>query len=125
MKLDLVNDIQQQDKNALKQLNQRKQLTVPLLASLLGIGETKAKRILQRLCSKDYCHQVRVKNRIYYKEGTSPVIVNPPRYTPTGKFIGVVWKPEISRPGCQDFLNCPSRVNDRFEPHRPMIHALV
>lgn len=27
------------------------------------------------------------------------------------------WLPEIARPGCQDFLKCPSRVGDELKPY--------
>jgi DNA-binding Lrp family transcriptional regulator len=125
MNLDLVNDIQQQDKDAVKLLHQRGELTVPMLSKLTGLGETKCKRILERLSAKGICHAVRVKNRIFYKQGAAPIVDLSEKYKPTGRFEGIRWEPNDKRPGCQEFLKCLSRVDNRFIPHRPMIHALV
>ena len=123
MNLELVNDVQQNDKDTLKLLKSRKNLTVPLLSKLSGFNETKCKRILERLCSKGLCHEVRVKNRIYYELGPMPKADLSEKYKPTGKFYGIKWEPEINRPGCQDFLKCPSRVGTNLIPHRPMMHG--
>lgn len=125
MNLELVNEVQQNDKDALKLLKTRKQLTVPLLSKLTGFNETKCKRILERLCSKALCHQVRVKNRIFYEVGPMQKADLSDRYKPTGQFFGIKWNPEDNRPGCQDFLKCPSKVGNKSIPHRPMMHGLV
>jgi hypothetical protein len=125
MNLELVNEVQQNDKDALKLLKTRKRLSVPLLSKLMGFNETKSKRILERLCSKALCHQVREKNRIFYELGPMEKADLSQKYKPTGKFFGIKWNPENNRPGCQDFLKCPSRVGDKLIPHRPMMHGLV
>jgi len=125
MNLDLVNEAQQNDKDTLKLLQTRKNITVPMLSKLTGFGETKCKRIIDRLCAKGLCHPVRVKNRIFYVAGPMPKVDLSGKYRPTGKFDGIAWNPEINRPGCQDFLKCFSRVGDKFLPHRPMMHGLV
>jgi hypothetical protein len=36
-------------------------------------------------------------------------------------YTGVDWSNSIQRPGCQDFLKCPSRRGDELHPHRPPI----
>ena len=36
-------------------------------------------------------------------------------------FKGVDWGLSTMRPGCQDFLNCPSRRGDGLHPHRAPI----
>ena len=111
-----------QNEVATKLLKQHKEMTVPLLERLTGFGESTCRRTLDRLCSMGVCHEVRIKNRIFFRLGPSPRM--PQKYEREYKpFFGVVWEPENSRPGCQDFLNCPSRVGDRLEPHRPMMHG--
>jgi hypothetical protein len=67
------------------------------------------------------CHQVRIAKRIVFRLGASPRTETKVReYKP---FNGIVWRPEINRPGCQDFLKYPSRVGDNLIPHRPMMHG--
>jgi hypothetical protein len=125
MNLELVNEVQQNDKDTLKLLKTRKRLSVPLLSKLTGFNETKCKRILERLCSKALCHQVRERNRIFYELGPMQKADLSEKYKPTGNFFGIQWNPENNRPGCQDFLKCPSKVGDKLIPHRPMMHGLV
>lgn len=36
-------------------------------------------------------------------------------------FLGVDWSTSTMRPGCQDFLKCPSRRGDGLHPHRAPI----
>jgi len=125
MNLELVNEAQQNDKDTIKLLKTRKHLTVPLLSKLTGFGETKCKRILERLCSKGLCHQVKEKNRMFYYNGPAQKADLSEKYKPTGKFYGIRWEPETNRPGCQDFLKCPSRVGEILIPHRPMMHGAM
>jgi hypothetical protein len=125
MNLELVNEAQQNDKETIKLLKARKFLSIPLLSKLSGFGETRSRRILERLCSKGYCHQVKKGNKLYFYEGSSPKTDLSGKYTPTGRFYGIKWEPEVNRPGCQDFLKCPSRVGDNLIPHRPMMHGAM
>jgi hypothetical protein len=41
-------------------------------------------------------------------------------------FKGVDWTSSLSRPGCQDFLKCPSRSGQEFRPYRsPILNASI
>jgi hypothetical protein len=111
-----------QNEVATKLLKQHKEMTVPLLQRLTDFGESTCRRTLERLCSMGVCHQVRIAKRIVFRLGASPRQANriEREYKPFG---GIVWRPEINRPGCQDFLKYPSRIGDKLVPHRPMMHG--
>lgn len=113
--------VTQQNKVTIKLLEQHKEMTVPLLQRLTEFGESTCRRTLERLCSMGLCHEVKIKRNTYFRLGSSPRIETRQReYKPFG---GVPWNPEINRPGCQDFLQCPSRIGDKLMPHRPIMHG--
>jgi hypothetical protein len=68
------------------------------------------------------CHEVKRGNRLYFREGRTPSI-NRERFAPTGPFGGIKWEPSVNRPGCEDFLQYPSRVGNQYFPHRAMMHG--
>lgn len=48
------------------------------------------------------------------------------RYIPKPQpFFGISWNPPVQRPGCQDFLNHPSRRGDDRVEYRPPVHECV
>lgn len=114
--------VTEQNEVAIKLLNHYQELTMPLLSRLTGYGASTSKRILERLVLLGYCHQVKHKNRLYYRTGKdkTPKVTRVREYKPFG---GVPWNPENNRPGCQDFLQYPSRIGDKLVPHRPMMHG--
>ena len=110
-----------QNEVATKLLKQHKEMTVPLLQRLTDFGESTCRRTLERLCSMGVCHEVKIKRNTYFRLGSAPrTEIKQREYKP---FNGIVWKPEINRPGCQDFLQYPSRIGDKLVPHRPMMHG--
>jgi DNA-binding Lrp family transcriptional regulator len=113
MNLDLVNEAQQNDKDTLKLLQTRKNITVPMLSKLTGFGETKCKRIIDRLCAKGLCHPVRVKNRIFYEAGPMPKVDLSGKYRPTGKFDGIAWNHDAR--SCANRRQAMNQEDEEFE----------
>jgi len=111
-----------QNEVTIKLLKQHKELTIPLLSRLTGFGESVCRRIFDRLMSIGVCHEVKRGNRLHFVQGRAPVVKRE-RFEPKGKFHGIKWEPSVNRPGCEDFLQCPSRVGDNFFPHRAMMHG--
>lgn len=115
--------VMNQNEVTIKLLKQHREMTVPLLQRLTGFGESTCRRTFERLALMGICHEVKVKGKNYYRIGRAPrKELKSREYKP---FSGVVWKPEVNRPGCQDFLQYPSRMGDQLVPHKPMIHGCV
>jgi hypothetical protein len=111
-----------QNEVTIKLLKQHNELTMPLLSRLTGYGASVSKRILERLASMGVCHEVKRGKKLYFVPGRAPKVQRE-RFEPKGKFHGIKWEPSVNRPGCEDFLQCPSRVGNQYFPHRAMMHG--
>ena len=111
-----------QNEVATQLLKQHTELTIPLLSRLTGFGESVCRRIFDRLAVAGVCHEVKRGKKLYFLQGRAPSITRE-RFAPTGVFKGINWQPSVARPGCEDFLQCPSRIGDKYIPHRAMMHG--
>ena len=108
-------------------------LTIKELAQLIGTDIDRVRRAKDWLVKRGDVHQ---KGRI--GSANNPVYLGPVPVDTRNRvenvrmgtmkskpFTGVDWNPEIQRPGCQDFLQYPSRRADGHHPHRAPLHGCV
>jgi hypothetical protein len=101
------------------------ELTKPRLAQLTGKHVTSFEHCLPRLIESGFIHSFRVKNRVFYRLGKASNQPQAQRFNPTGTYTGDGFNPAVNRPGCLDFLLCPSLMGDKRMPYRPPMHGCV
>ena len=113
------------DAELLKLIKQRKKVTTAEIAQLIGKSKSASENAARRMLNRRQIHLVKERGvNVWYYGSSQTTTTYKNRFEREYKpFSGVVWQPEINRPGCQDFLKCPSRVGNSFIPHRPMMHG--
>jgi hypothetical protein len=95
--------------------------------NIKSITATVSKLAVSQKIVKEYSTKSRFLVRMWTTADNKKVspTIKVEKFTPKGKFLGIRWNPSDNRPGCEDFLKCPSRVGDNLMPHRPMMHGAI
>jgi hypothetical protein len=112
------------DADIIRIMKTRGKIKVGELCAMLNISKSSGENAMKRMQEKRLAHVVKEKGHNVWYYGSSQVIEKQ-RFKPSGIYKGENWQPSIARPGCEDFLKCPSRYGDKLVPHRPMMHGMT
>jgi hypothetical protein len=114
--------------NVLKIVKRHQALTIPDIAIKLGLNATTVRNIVHALCDAKkliLADRTKTRHQAYRirTEADEAAYQVQKKYKPEGIFTGIKWEPSVNRPGCEDFLKCPSRFGDKLVEHRAPIYG--
>jgi hypothetical protein len=119
---------EEKKQNILKVVNTYKAITATDIALKLGLSANTVRNIIRELLDGNklaVAHKTKKRLQSYkiFVEDDKQACTTQWRQIPEGVFTGFTWEPSVNRPGCDDFLKCPSRLGDNLVPYRAPIYA--
>ena len=117
------------DDEIIRILKARGKIKTAELSKMIGFSKSAAENAMKRMQEKHLVHIVKEKRLNVWHWGTSQTTTKYKTiFAPKDKdnhYTGEKWEPSVARPGCEDFLKCPSRYGEKLVKHRPMMHGMT